>query len=109
MVSNYSRYLEVGEKVYATKIAVDLKKEKISFTIIECDSCNGATQPSSYKSEVAFQYPKGYLEGAQVSQIEDVVSQVLAVDTGSTPAQQQTAMQAALRNPRLHPINRTST
>jgi hypothetical protein len=93
MVSNYSRYLEVGEKVYATKIAVDLKKEKISFTIIECDSCNGATQPSSYKSEVAFQYPKGYLEGAQVSQIEDVVSQVLAVDTGSTPAQQQTAMQ----------------
>jgi hypothetical protein len=90
MVTNYSRFLQSGEKVYPTKIAVDLKKERISISVIECDSCNGVTQPSSYKSEVAFQFPKGYLEGADVGQVGDVINQVFTSDTGNADTQQQT-------------------
>ena len=99
MVTNYSRYLQSGEKVYATKIGVDLKKEKVTVAIIECDSCNGVTEPSSYKSEVAFQFPKGYLEGADAGQVADVINLVFTVDTGETAPQPQAAEQQASAEP----------
>ncbi|MFZ0879850.1 MAG: hypothetical protein WA002_10160 [Candidatus Acidiferrales bacterium] len=38
---------------------------------------------------MAFQFPKGYLEGADAGQVEDMISQVLTVDTGSNNGQQQ--------------------
>jgi hypothetical protein len=76
-----SRQLPIGEKVYVTRIDVQLKKDKIMFTIVECDSCNAVQQPSSYKSAVIFQFPKDYLSKADVTQVTDVISQVLAVAT----------------------------
>ncbi len=88
-----TRQLTVGEKVYVTKIDVHAKNDKIMLTIVECDSCNGARQPSSYKSEVAFQFPKGYLQGADAGQIEDVIAQVLVLDTSNDSAGQQQAQE----------------
>jgi hypothetical protein len=76
-----SRQLPIGEKVYVTRIDVQLKKDKIIFTIVECDSCNAVQQPSSYKSAIIFQFPKDYLSKADVTQVTDVISQVLAVAT----------------------------
>jgi hypothetical protein len=38
---------------------------------------------SSYKSAVVFQFPKEYLSKADVGQIKDVISQVLAPDTNA--------------------------
>jgi len=73
-----SRALTVGENISPSKIEVDLAKERISFGIVGCDSCNTGTQSSSYKSQVDFQFGKGYLEKASVSQIEDTISEVLA-------------------------------
>jgi len=80
LLGKTTRYFQVGEKVYVRKLDVNLKADKVTFIIFECDTCNGATD-ASYKSEVVFQFPKGYLGTAEPAQIEDVIGQVLAVDT----------------------------
>jgi len=82
MVKQNSRLLQVGEKVYPFKIDVSLDKDKISFKIVECDSCNGVQEPSMYKTQVDFQFAKGSLKNASVPQIEDTISQVLQLDSG---------------------------
>ena len=86
--ANITKPIAVGERVYVGQIEVSLKKDKVSLLVVECDSCNGR-DVSSYKSFVAFQFPKGYLASAQVDQVEDVVSQVLTIDTGNDDSQQQ--------------------
>jgi len=73
-----TRVLAVGEKINPATIDVDLAKEKISFHLVECDSCNKVTQPSSYKAQIDFQFAKGYLEQASVPQVVDAISEVLA-------------------------------
>jgi len=82
-VKKSSRPFKVGEKAYPSKIDVDLKKEKISFDIIACDACNGTNPPTSFRSEVIFQFAKGYLEKASVPEVEDTIGEVLAVDNSS--------------------------
>ena len=99
MVKDVGRYLDDGEKVYPWKISLDLKKEKVTITVIECDSCNGVTQASYYKSAVAFTFPKGYLEGSDVGQVSDVISQVLTIDSGKGDAQQADAAPPAAAPP----------
>jgi hypothetical protein len=89
-----TRLLQVGEKVYVLKVAVDLKNDRVALAIMECDSCNGLNQYSSYRATVAFQYPKGYLGSAEPDQVEDVISQVLTIDTGSPDQQQAQDSQA---------------
>jgi len=98
MIGENGRFLDNGEKVYVTKIDIDLKKEKVSFGLIECDSCNGVQDASSYKATVAFQFPKGYLEGADAGQVADTVGLLLTVDGGSN-AQQPNAAPAAAAAP----------
>ena len=88
MVKQFSRFLETGDKVYPTRIDVSLDKDRIIFQLIECDSCNGVQQPSSFKSEVIFQFAKGTLWNANVSKVEDVIGQVLANDAGGDSQQQ---------------------
>jgi hypothetical protein len=77
-----SRPLPVGQKVNPAKIDVDLAKERISFRIVECASCNKGSELPPYKSQIDFQFGRGYLESAGVSQIEDTISEVLAFDAG---------------------------
>jgi hypothetical protein len=79
MVKQVSRYFQVGEKVYPLRIDVMPDKDRVAFQLVECDSCNGAQQPSFYKSEVIFQFAKGSLRGMAVPQVEDTISQVLAI------------------------------
>src|SRR5271168_103152 len=75
-----TRFLIAGERVYVTKLDINLKGEKISFSIVECDSCNGVTNPSFYKANVTFQFAKGYLETANPADVEATISQVLSID-----------------------------
>lgn len=89
LLGNNTRLLEIGEKVYALKLDVNIKNELVSLTIMECDSCNGITQPLSYKSQVNFQFPKGYLELAEVEQVEEVIGKVFNVDDGNGAQQAQ--------------------
>ncbi len=98
-----TRQLTVGEKVYITKIDVHAKNDKIMLTIVECDSCNGVQQPSSYKSAVVFQFPKDYLSKAEASQIKDFISQVLAPDASGQQQQAQTQQEQAPDQPAAVP------
>ena len=82
MVKDVSRFFQAGEKVYAWKIDLNVKKEEISFKVVACDSCNGTNPPTFYKSEVNFQFPKGYLETAQAPALAQTIGQVLSLDDG---------------------------
>lgn len=88
-LGNATRYFTVGEKVYVIKIDVHAKNDKVTFTILECDSCNGVQQPATYKSQVTFQFPKDYLSKADGSQVADIINQVLSPDAGGQQQAQQ--------------------
>lgn len=87
MVKQNSRFLQVGEKVYPLRIEVNLEKDKVTFQVIECDSCNGVQQPSFYKSEIVFQFAKGVLRNTAVPKVEDIIGKVLAIDSGGDSQQ----------------------
>lgn len=84
-----TKFLTVGEKVYVTKIDVNVKGEKVTFSLVECDTCNNVQTPSGYKAQLAFQFDKGFLESASPTQVEDTIGQVLAIDNSSASDSQQ--------------------
>jgi hypothetical protein len=96
-----SRSFKVGEKGYASKLAVNLKNEQITFAIIACDACNGPNPTTSSKSQVIFQFAKGYLEKASVPEVEDTIGEVLAVDNTSAAQSQPAPAETAEANPAL--------
>lgn len=106
LLGKNTRYFQVGEKVYVRKLDVNLKNDKVTFIVFECDTCNGATD-AAYKSEVVFQFPKGYLGTAEPAQIEDVIGQVLAVDPngGAQTAEVQQPQPTAQVQPDSGPIS----
>jgi hypothetical protein len=77
------RPLPVGDKVYVSKLDVNLKYDRVVFVIYECGACNGVDQSSEYKAAVSFQFAKGYLASASVPDVEDTIAKVFAIDTGS--------------------------
>src|SRR5213083_3792677 len=52
----------------------------VALSVIACDSCNNVNPPTYYKSQVVFQFTKGYLAKASPPQIEDVIAQVFTID-----------------------------
>jgi curli biogenesis system outer membrane secretion channel CsgG len=90
-----TKFLPVGEKVYVSKLDVNRKESKVTLSIVECDTCNGAAAPSFRKAQVVFVYPKGYLDGADSGQVSDVINQVLASDGDGGGQQQAQAAPAA--------------
>jgi hypothetical protein len=113
MLKDVSRYFQKGEKVYPTKIDVNLNKAKVSFTVVACDSCSGTNPATSMKGEVVFQFAKGYLEKAGVGDVEDAIGKVFLISddnqqndnqnqgNGSSqqPPQQQEAQQQQQSEP----------
>lgn len=85
------RFLDVGERVFLTKLDVNTKRSTITIDLMECDACNGAQQVSSLKSGIVFSFPPGFLDNAEPGQVSDVIDQVLSPDEG---AAQQPAMAA---------------
>lgn len=79
MLKDVSRYFQKGEKVYPTKIDVNLNKAKVSFTVVACDSCSGTSPATSMKGEVVFQFAKGYLDKAGVGDVEDAIGKVFLI------------------------------
>jgi tetratricopeptide (TPR) repeat protein len=84
-----ARKLSIGEKVYAAKIEVDSQKDRVSLVIVGCGSCRATPQLASYKSAIVFQYPRSYLAGAETDQIEDVINQVVSIDSGASEPEPQ--------------------
>ena len=82
-----TRLFQVGEKVYPSKIEVHPDKDTVALSVIACDSCNNVNPPTYYKSQVVFQFAKGYLAKASPPQIEDVIAQVFTIDDSGGNAQ----------------------
>ncbi|MFC5861561.1 hypothetical protein ACFPT7_04605 [Acidicapsa dinghuensis] len=83
------RFLDVGERVFLTKLDVNTKRSTITIDVMECDACNGVQQVSSLKSSVVFSFAPGFLDNAAPGQVSDVIDQVLGPDEGA--AQQPAA------------------
>lgn len=75
-----TKLFQVGDKVYPSKIEVKPDKDSVILSVIACDSCNNVNPPTYYKSQVVFQFDKGYLAKASPPQIEDVIAQVFTID-----------------------------
>jgi hypothetical protein len=90
-----SLLLPIDSKVYVLRVTPDPKKDRVSFIIMQCDPCNNAPQPSYFKAQVAFQFPQGYLSGADAGQIADVVAQVLVPDNAGSDQNAQQPQQNA--------------
>jgi hypothetical protein len=75
-----TRLMQAGEKVYPSRIAVNLPKDQVTISIIACDSCNNVSPTTFYKADVIFQFAKGSLATTSPSQVEDAIAGLLAFD-----------------------------
>lgn len=75
-----TRLMQVGEKVYPSKIVVNLPKDQVTIGIIACDSCNNTSPTTFYKADVVFQFAHGSLATTSPSQVEDTIAGLLAID-----------------------------
>jgi tetratricopeptide (TPR) repeat protein len=82
-----TRPFPVGDKVYISAMDVNLKKDRITFTIAECAACNGTDPSSAYKAAVSFEFAKGSLAAMSVPDVEDAIAKVFAIDMGTSAAQ----------------------
>lgn len=98
MNGNNFRMLQTGERLYTTSIEFNLKKEQVAVGTVSCTPYPNANGVNAiFKAGLIFQFPKGYLETANVTQVEDVIAQVFSVfqedarqnQTGGTPGQDQ--------------------
>jgi hypothetical protein len=71
-----SHFLTAGEKLYVTKFEVNEKSNKITFNLVECDSCNGVQAQSSMKATIEFEFANKFLDTAEPGQVTDVIDQV---------------------------------
>jgi hypothetical protein len=81
---------QAGDKVYPSKIEVNLAKDSVAMGIVACDTCNKTDPPTYNKAQVIFQFPKGSLAKANASEVEDTIGQLLAI---SDDAQQDQGQQ----------------
>jgi hypothetical protein len=77
-------FFQVNSKVYPSKIAVNLPKDQVVISLVDCDSCNNISPTTFNKADVVFQFPKGTLANTNPSQVEDTISGLLALDDSSS-------------------------
>jgi hypothetical protein len=100
---------QVGDKVYPSKIEVDVNKDDVVMTIVACDTCNKTDPPSYNKAKVVFHFSRGALAKASAGEIEDTIGQLLSVsddsqqDQGGQVAQGQGQEQQATPQQQAEP------
>ena len=72
-----------GDKVYPTKIEVNVDKDTVTMGIVACDTCNKTDPPTYNKAQVVFEFPKGSLAKASAGSVEDTIGQLLAISDDS--------------------------
>src|SRR5712675_534138 len=70
---------QVGDKVYPSKIDVNVAKDTVSMSVVACDTCNKTDPPTYNKALVVFQFPKGSLAKASAGEVEDTIGQLLSI------------------------------
>jgi hypothetical protein len=83
---------QVGDKVYPSKIDINVAKDTVALGIVACDSCNNTDPKTFYKATVIFQFPKGKLEKASAGEVEDTIGQLLSINE-DTQQQSQSGQQ----------------
>ena len=78
---------QTGDKVYPTKIDVNVDKDTVAMAIVACDTCNKTDPPTYNKAQVVFQFPKGSLAKASAGDVEDTIGQLLSISDDSQDAQ----------------------
>jgi hypothetical protein len=73
--------MAVGDKVYPTKVDVNVAKDQVTLGIVACDTCNKTDPPTYMKANVVFQFPKGSLAAAQAGSVEDTIGQLLSISS----------------------------
>lgn len=85
---------QVGDKVYPSKVDVNLGKDLVALSIVACDTCNKTDPPTYNKAIVIFQFPKGSLGKASAGEVEDTIGQLLSISSDDAQ-QDQGAQQGA--------------
>ena len=75
-----ARLFQVGERVYPSRIAVNLPKDQVIISVVACDACNNVSPTTFCKADVVFQFPKGTLATTSLSQVEDTIAELLNID-----------------------------
>jgi uncharacterized membrane protein YgcG len=75
-----TQFFQTNVKVYPAKLAVNLQKDQVVISIVDCDSCNNVDPKTFFKADVVFQFPKGTLASANPTQVEDTIAGLLALD-----------------------------
>jgi uncharacterized membrane protein YgcG len=83
-----TRLMQANEKVYPSRISVNLPKDQVEISIIACDSCNNVTPTTFYKADVIFQFAHGTLASTSPSQVEDTISGLLNIDDSASSGDQ---------------------
>ena len=83
-----TRLMQANEKVYPSRISVNLPKDQVEISIIACDSCNNVTPTTFYKADVIFQFAHGTLASTSPSQVEDTISGLLNIDDSASSSDQ---------------------
>jgi len=68
-----------NDKVYPTKIDVNVAKDTVTMGIVACDTCNSTDPPTYNKAEVVFEFPKGSLTSATTPSVQKIIAQVFTV------------------------------
>ncbi len=76
-----------GDKVYPTKIEVNVGKDTVTMGIVACDTCNKTDPPTYNKATVVFEFPKGSLANASAGSVEDTIGQLLAISSDDQQGQ----------------------
>ena len=79
---------QTGDKVYPSKIDVNLSKDMVTLGIVACDTCNKTDPPTYNKANIVFIFPKGTLASASAGQVEDTIGQLLAVSSDDQGGEQ---------------------
>src|SRR5580700_9364960 len=70
-----------NDKVYPTKIDVNLEKDQVTMGIVACDTLNKTDPPTYNKTNVVFVFPKGSLATASAGQVEDTIGTLLSISS----------------------------
>jgi hypothetical protein len=78
-----TQFFQTSTKVYPSKVTVNLPKDQVVISIVDCDSCNNVDPKTFYKADVVFQFAKGSLATTNAAQVEDTIGGLLAIDNSS--------------------------
>jgi len=74
-----TKFFAKGDKVYPTKIDVNVGKDTVTMGIVACDTCNKTDPPTYNKANVVFVFAPGSLAKASAGQVEDTIGALLAI------------------------------